>query len=174
MTTAKQRIQRAVENAARRARAAGQSEADVQAAMTEAREIHSDPGYQAHINAMEAEQEKAEKLGATMDERRKWLDRRHREALQEEPYGPFTSKIPLEVLKNLTSQERDQLEAFELQAFHRHRPLAQARDEQRRAFIAVGGDAESFDSIWELGGKDAQAAELASGNIERFYQDDIF
>lgn len=52
MTTEK-RIQRAVDNAGRQARAAGKSEAEVQAAMMEARELHSDPRYQAHLNAME-------------------------------------------------------------------------------------------------------------------------
>lgn len=59
MTTEK-RIQRAVSNAGRQARAAGKSDAEVQAAMIEARRIHSDPRYQAHLNAME-EREAREK-----------------------------------------------------------------------------------------------------------------
>lgn len=80
--TTDQRIKRAVANAGRQARSAGQTEAQVQAAMAEARELHSDPRYQAHLNRMEereAREKEAERL--TSVRHQNWRDAKFAEAL---------------------------------------------------------------------------------------------
>lgn len=128
----------------------------------------------AAIARMDAEQAKADQRWETLDGVREWLDGKHRDALQEEPYGQYVSRLPIELLAKLTIQEREQIDAFERLAFDRHRPLAQAREQQRRAFVAAGGTAAAFELNWETYGGDAHTARLADEHLERARQDDVF
>jgi hypothetical protein len=87
-----------------------------------------------------------------------------RKVLDEEgPYGNFRSRLPVEVLKNLTPNEREELMAHEEAEFNRLKPLARAKDEQRRAHVMAGGSAEAFERQWADYGEaitiDARAAE---------------
>lgn len=127
---------------------------------------------ESYIARMDAEQAKAAQRRETLDELRGELDRMHRKALQESPYSTYVSRVPISLLAKLSSAERDQIENFEQQAFARHQPMAQAREQQRTAFVAAGGEAEAFDSFWEAGGKDAHAAQVAEENLERARRED--
>ncbi|MDQ3639630.1 MAG: hypothetical protein M3426_16905 [Actinomycetota bacterium] len=114
-----------------------------------------------------ADQEKDAKRRANIGEWRQWLATKQQEELEESPYGRFQSRIPIEALKSFTSEERDELMVSEELEYNRLKPLAQARDEQHRAFVQAGGDAENFDAIWEGYGKDIHIAEVAAESIER-------
>ena len=120
-----------------------------------------------HIRMLEATEAKAAASQEAMDTLRSLLDREHEKALESNPYGTFVLRLPVEAMAKLTPQERDQLEAYEFEAFHRHQPMAQAKEQQRGAFVRAGGEAEAFDSFWELGGKDAHAAQAAEELLER-------
>lgn len=120
-----------------------------------------------YIVRLEAEEAKRAERQETLDELRGWLDGKHRDALKEEPYGQFVSKVPVSLLAKLTPQEIEQLDAFEQQAFGRHRQLAQTKEQQRTACLAAGGDAEGFEVYWESYGKDAHAAQATEESLER-------
>lgn len=121
---------------------------------------------------LDADQEKAAKREETIGELKGWLEDKHRAALEENPYGRFVSRIPVELLANLSPVEREQIDAFEEGAFDRHQPIAQLKHDQRRAFVAAGGTEAAFEDHWRAGGRDASIAEIASENLERARQED--
>lgn len=99
---------------------------------------------------------------------REHLATRQREVLDEEgPYGNFRSRLPVEVLKNLTPGEREELMAHEEAEYNRLKPLARAKDEQRRAHVQAGGDAEDFEAQWEAYGKDITISARADESLDR-------
>lgn len=127
-----------------------------------------------HIKMLEASEAKAAKRSETLDELRGWLEQQHTTALEESPYSFFVSRLPVELMAHLTPQERAQLETSELEAFHRHQPLAQTRAEQLAAFVRAGGTPEAFERNWEDHGRDAHVAAVAGEQLRRAHQDDVF
>lgn len=121
-----------------------------------------------------ADQEKAAKRRETIGELREYLGRKQQEALDEEPYGYFKSRMPIQLLKDLTQQERDELFGFEESEHARLKPLTQTKHDQRGAFIRAGGTAEAFDAHWEAGGKDATIAQRAGDELERAARDSVY
>ncbi len=117
--------------------------------------------------AWKADQAATTERRELIGEWRAWLGAKQQESLDAAPYGRFQSRIPIEALKSFTPEERDELMVAEELEYNRLKPLAQARDEQRRAFVQAGGDAENFDAVWEGYGKDIHIAEEAAESIER-------
>lgn len=127
--------------------------------MTEPEKIRV-PGY-------EAEQERAAEREEALGELREWIEDKHRKALDEDLYGQFKFKMPIELLKDLTPQEREKLQNFEEQTYARLKPLAQEKADQRQAFVRAGGSAEAFEANWGQHGRDAHIARTAAENLER-------
>jgi hypothetical protein len=100
-----------------------------------------------------------------------YLELEQQEAVEAAPFGHFRTRIPLESLRSFSAEERAKLMASEEAAYARHKPLAQARDEQRRAFSRAGGEEEAFSDHWEAHGKNAHIAAVAAENLERAKRD---
>jgi hypothetical protein len=115
-----------------------------------------------------AERDKEAERRHLIGEWRQHLSAQQRQALDEEgAFGGFKSRLPLEVLKNLTPDEREELMTHEEAEYNRFRPLAEARRTQRAAYVKAGGDAEDFDAGWEVAGREETIAWIASGgNLE--------
>ncbi|MDP9437915.1 MAG: hypothetical protein M3P49_04100 [Actinomycetota bacterium] len=95
---------------------------------------------------------------------RQYLSVQQRKALDEEgAVGSFKSRLSVELLRNLTPDEREELMSAERAEYDRLRPLAEARRTQRAAYVKAGGDAEDFDAGWDLGGREETIALIASG-----------
>ena len=118
------------------------------------------PGY-------EADQERAAEREEALGELKEWLEDKHQTALDEDLYGQFKFKMPIELLKDLTPQEREKLQDFEEQTYARLKPIAREKADQRQAFVAAGGDAESFEANWGQYGRDQHIAKTAAENLER-------
>ncbi len=89
----------------------------------------------------------------SVEEWKGYLSGQPRKTLETEGVGAvLKTAIPLDKLRAFNPDEQDELMAHEQAEYERLRPLAVARDEQRRAFVAAGGDGESFDGMWEHGG----------------------
>lgn len=99
---------------------------------------------------------------------RKYLSTRQREALDQggELVG-YKTRIPLEVMKNLTDAEREELMTHERAEYERLRPLAVAKGAQLRAHVAAGGEAEDFEEIWTAYGRDATIDAAAAASLDR-------
>lgn len=123
-----------------------------------------------YIAGMDADREKAAQREKWLEEAADALEIGQRQAAETSPYGRFSSRIPVDV--GLTPEEHDQLLGFERAAFERYKPLAQAKEEQKRAFVGAGGDEGTFDAHWAAGGKEATIAQLAETNLERAVGDD--
>lgn len=117
------------------------------------------------------EQEQAAARAGSLDEMRLWLEGRHREALEENPYGGFKFRTPLDTLKKLTAEERGELQRHEETTFKRLQPLARGKQEQKRAFVSAGGSAERFEQHWQREGEDAHLFRVAAENVERARRD---
>ncbi len=89
------------------------------------------------------------------------LDARQREAAEEAPFGPFQSRMTVDLLRDLTTQEQERMRTHERAAFSRHQELAQAKHERRRAWVAAGGDAADFEAHWRMEGQDEHLAAKA-------------
>ncbi len=129
---------------------------------------------EAHIRILEATEARAARRSEAMQELRDWIDGKHREALEEQPYSTFVSRAPIGTLAHLTPTERDGIYAEERGSFDRHQPVAQARAEQLSAFVRAGGNAADFEANWSTHGRDAHVAGVAGEQLERARRDDIF
>lgn len=118
----------------------------------------------AHV---EADRRRAEEREGNIAELKGWLEDQHRTALDNDPYGQFKYRTPLDVLKALDERERDQIRVFEHLTHDRLKPLAREKSDQRRVFVGAGGNAEDFDKDWENRGRDAHIAGTAFDNLER-------
>lgn len=114
-----------------------------------------------------ADQEKKEERRELIGEWRTWLSTKQQEALEANPYAPLRSRIPIEALKAFTAEERDALMTHEELEHSRLQPVARARAEQHRAYVAAGGNAEDFDDQWEGYGREIHTAGVAEANLER-------
>lgn len=118
------------------------------------------PGY-------EADQERAAYRETALGELREWIEDKHQKALDEDLYGQFKFRTPIELLKDLTPQEREKLQDFEQQTYARLKPLAREKADQRQAFVRAGGGAEAFEANWGRHGRDEHIARKAAQNLER-------
>ncbi len=115
-----------------------------------------------------AERDKEDARRKLIDEWRQHLSAQQRKALDEEgSTARFRSHLPLEVLKNLTPDEREALMAHEESEYNRFKPLAVAKSEQLRAHVRAGGSAEDFERIWEAYGRDATIDATVAEHLDR-------
>lgn len=122
------------------------------------------PAPASYLAGQEEEAQRARLIG----EWREHLGAKQRAALEEEgPYAPFKTRMSLELVKSLTPEEREELAIHEQREYDRLKPLAASKGEQRRQFIAAGGDGADFDEMWESGGKNATIAQLADDRLDR-------
>ncbi|MDP9438414.1 MAG: hypothetical protein M3P49_06690 [Actinomycetota bacterium] len=100
-----------------------------------------------------------------VNEWRRHLTAKQRDRLETEGAGAvFKTAIPLEALQAFTPEERDELLAHEQREYGRFRPLAEAKSTQRAAWIAAGGEGETFDAAWSDGfGREETIAAIAAG-----------
>lgn len=118
----------------------------------------------AFLDRQKKEAERRELIG----EWRQHLGAKQREHLEQEgPLAGFKTRISVELFKSLTPEEREELMSHEQAEYNRLKPLATSKSEQRRAFVAAGGDGEDFDEHWELGGKNATIAQMADEKLDR-------
>lgn len=117
--------------------------------------------------AFEADRARAAEREGTLGELRRWLEGEHRKALEENPYGHMKFRTPSGIRENLTRAEKDQIEAFEQQAFDRLRPIVQEKAERRDAHVRAGGNLDVFEHDWANGGEEARAAEVGEANLRR-------
>lgn len=116
----------------------------------------------------QAGQEEKAQRARLIGEWRGFLSAKQRKHLDEEgPHAGFRTRISAELAKALTPQEYEELAGHEQAEYNRLKPLATSKSEQRRAFIAAGGDGEDFDEHWELGGKNATIAQMADERLDR-------
>ncbi len=127
--------------------------------MTEEKKIRSAAGEA----ALKAKGEREGRVG----DLKAWLSDRHREPLDADPLAPFKSKTPLSVLKALDEREREDVRAFEEQAFHRHQEQAMHKDSEKRYWTAAGGDGDRFERRWSEGGEEEAVARRAREIRER-------
>lgn len=115
-------------------------------------------------DAWKADQEQDAKRRELIGEWRQHLSAKQRKALEEEgtPVG-FKSHMSVELVKALTSDEREELAAHEEAEYRRFAPLAEARRTQRLAYVQAGGDEAEFDEMWEAAGRQMTIAEIAAG-----------
>lgn len=74
-------------------------------------------------------------------------------AARENPFGRFQSRIPAYVFKRFTQDEIRRMQTNEEVAYNRRLPLERAKVQQKRAWLAAGGDEAGFEEHWELVGK---------------------
>lgn len=115
----------------------------------------------------EADRARAAEREETLGELRGYLEGEQRKALEADPYGHFKMRVPVGILRELGPQERERVEAFERQAFDRLRPIAKEKADQKRMFVAAGGDPDNFEADWILEREDAHIAKTAASNLER-------
>lgn len=127
-----------------------------------------------HIQILEASEEKAARRSEAMEELRDWIDGKHRDALEENPYGTFVSRAPIGTLAHLSPTERAGIDTHERGSFDRHQPIAQAKARQLSAFVQAGGNAESFRENWERSGRDGYIAGVAAEQLQRAHNDGVF
>jgi len=127
--------------------------------MTEEKKIRSAAGEA----ALKAKADRDRYLG----EMREYLDSRQREAAFEEPSGSFKTKLPLDAMGGLSAAEREELHAFEEQAFHRRQEQARLKDSEKRYWTAAGGDGDRFERRWSEGGEEEAVARRAREIRER-------
>lgn len=120
-----------------------------------------------YIARYEQEREAQAARERTIAELKDALEEKHRKALEENPYRPFASRLPVELMANLTAVELEQIAASEEGAFHRLQPLAQQKEEQRRAYIAAGGSEADFEAGWAAFGEETAVQERAREHLER-------
>ena len=107
---------------------------------------------------------------AVIDEFRQQLSRKQQEALDANPLGHFKTRISVEEIKSLSEDEREELRIFEESEYRRFKPLAQAKAEQRRAYVMAGGTAEDFERAWASYGRDLHISQVANETLERAAQ----
>ena len=117
--------------------------------------------------AYEQERKRSADREKALGELREWLAQEHANALEAKPLATFKTRLPLEVLQNLTEREREQLLSFEQRTFDQQKSIARQKDEQKRAFVSAGGDPEAFEADWAWEGRDATIAAGAADNLER-------
>lgn len=122
---------------------------------------------QEHLDRLDAEQARADARRENIGELKGWLDNQHREALEEEPYGRFVSRLPVEDIAKLTPQEREQIAAAEELAFERHKPVAQEKAAQKTAYLLAGGNEADFEQSWREYGREVAIQGLAGERLER-------
>ncbi len=124
--------------------------------------------------AWKADQQKANERRELMGQWREHLSAKQRERLDEDPYANFSSGMSVELIKSLTSAEREELAAHEEIAHARHKPLAREKDDRRRSFVQAGGSAEDFDASWEAYGRHIHIEDVAAANRARATQESAY
>lgn len=114
-----------------------------------------------------AERQRTDERRRAIGELREWLKEEHRRALDENPLGQFKFRVPLDTLKALTPEERHEIEAFEQQTDSRLRGMSQAKDHQKRMFVAAGGNEQAFEEGWQMWGEEAALQQRAAEVEER-------
>lgn len=114
-------------------------------------------------------QEEQQARRECVEEWRGHLSALQAQALEQDPYGQFVSRIPVEVLTggSFNRQELDELVGHEEAEHRRLAPLAKAKDERRRAYVRAGGAPEAFDRQWREYGQELYISDKAAEDLER-------
>lgn len=129
---------------------------------------------QEHLDRLDAEQAQADARRESVDALKGWLDTQHRKALEEDPYGRFVSRLPVEEIAKLTPQEQEQIAAAEEQSFERHKPVAQEKAAQKTAYLLAGGNEADFERTWSEYGREVAVQGLAGELEARAHEDNVF
>ena len=90
------------------------------------------------------------------------------QAADENPFGNFQSKLRAEDLANFSPDEQNKLRINEEAAFNRRQQLSQAKNRQRKMWIASGGDVSGFEDHWSRGGESEHLAAASRDRYQRW------
>lgn len=105
-----------------------------------------------------------------VEQAKEYLAAEQKRAVYEAPHQPFKYRLPVDLWQHYERAELDEIQKAEEVAFNQHRGPAMERANYKRAWIAAGGDEESFNRNYsEEGAIAARAAEIMERGADSPY-----